>query len=343
MAPFKLGKDNIFHIQSTLLLALIPIIIWGVFVFGTKVLTALAASLIVSFVCEIIFLYLSKNKNLFSPIRPVISGTLSCLILPIAAPLWAFALGAFIASMISFISFTEKSSCTLINPISACGIILFGIFEKAVNNYTAPFDKFSAFQFSAKESIYITTLLQSLKNGTDSITNSTLINTFLGRDSGSIGEVSAILILLGGIFMIYKKYISWHIPSAILSTVFLISFFFPTGNCEAIYCAAVETLSGSVFLYSFFIAPLPSSAPVTKSGKIFFGVFIGIIIMILRRFTSVSDGTMFAVGVMSCFVRMIDKFSGNKYFSYLLTSKNTEVKKKTDLEALLNGNNNNES
>lgn len=341
MTPFKRGTNNIFHIQSNILIALVPIVAWGVFVFGTLVITLLFISVFFSALVETAFYVISKDKTRFSPIRPIIIGTLSCLILPIASPVWAYILSSLISTTVSLIYIRTTAHGTSINPIATSGIIMFGLFGKVLKNFTAPFDKFSAFQFSTKDSGFITTLLQSMKNGTDSVTNSTLLNSFLGRDSGSIGEISTLLILIGGIFMIYKKYISWHIPVSIISTVFLISFFFPTGNCEAIYCAAIEILSGGVFFYSFFVASLPCSSPITKSGKIFFGISIGVIIMLLRRFTSAYDGTMVAVGIMSCFTSIIDNFSGNKYFSYLSTSKKTEAKPKTDLEALLNGTNKN--
>ncbi len=335
MAPFKLSKENIFHIQSNILIALIPVILWGTFVFGTRTITLLLTSILFSVLTELAFYLVSKKLNSFSPIRPVISGTLSGLILPIAAPFWAFALGGVIASTVSLISLKGTSFCNRINPISASGIILFGLFGKAVNRFTAPFETLSAFQWSASKSTFITTILQTIKNGTDSISNTTLINTFLGRDSGSIGEVSALLILIGGIYIIYKKYISWHIPVAMISTVFLISFFFPVGNCEAIYCAAAETLSGGLFFYSFFVASLPSASPITNNGKLFFGIGAGIIVMLLRRFTEVSDGMVFAVGLMSCFSRVIDYFTGNKYFSYLKDIKKEAEPPKTDLESLL--------
>lgn len=334
MAPFKLRKDNVFHIQSNILIALVPIVIWGTFVFGTRTLSLLFASIISSLITEISFYAIIKNIKKFSPIRPIINGALCTLILPIATPFWAFALGGFIASVISLISFNDQEKGCIINPISASGIILFGLFGKVVNNYTAPFETFSAFQ-SASDGTFITTILQTLKNGTDSISNSTLINTFLGRDSGCIGEISALLILIGGIYLIHQKYISWHIPTIIISTVFLISFFFPVGNCEAIYCAATETLSGGVLFYSFFVAPLPSASPITKSGKIIFGVCIGLIIMLLRRFTGVVDGSVFAVGLVSCFSYLIDHFTENKYFAYHSQAKEEAIPPKTDLDALL--------
>lgn len=335
MAPFKLGKDNAFHIQSIVLIATIPLILWGTFVFGTRAITLLLTSIFFSTLFDISFHKITKKAYPFSPIKPIISGTLSGLILPVSAPFWAFALSGIIASTISFISLKNTSFCNIINPIAASGIIIHGLFGNFTNGFTAPFNSFSAFQWSVSDDTYITSILQSLKNGTDSITNSTLLNIFLGRDSGNIGEISSLLILIGGIYMIYKKYISWHLPISMIATVFLISFFFPVGNCEAIYCAAAETLSGGVFFCSFFIATLPSASPISNSGKIFFGICSGFITMLLRRFTPVADGTVFAIGIMSCFSFIIDFLTGNKYFSYLKDTKEELQPKKIDLESLL--------
>jgi electron transport complex protein RnfD len=335
MSPFKSGKENIFHTQSTIIIALIPIIIWGAFVFGGKIFSALIISSLTSVFVELIFFKLSHQIKSFSILRPLIIGIISALILPVSSPFWCFSLCGFISSVIFLISFRGPCDCNIINPICASGIIMYELFENVINNFTAPFETLSFFENTPKDSIFITTVLQTLKNGTDSITNTTLLNVFLGRDSGALGEVSTLLILIGGMYLVYKKYTSWHIPVAVISTVFLISFFFPTGNCEAIYCATVETMSGGVVFYAFFVATLPSASPITKSGRLFFGVAVGVTIMILRRFTPVADGAVFAVGLISCFSGLIDRFSGNKYFSYYADSKKEEKPAKTDLEALL--------
>jgi len=335
MFPHKLNKDTVIHTQSNIIIALIPIIIWSVYVFGTRTLMLLSISVICAVLTELSLSFLSKSLSYFSILKPLIYGFLSALVLPVSAPLWAFALGGFISSIIGFISLKGSCSANIINPVASSGIILYGLFESAVNRFSAPFETFSFNQLSTPDCKYVTTILQSIKNGNDSITNSTLINTFLGRDAGAMGEVSALLIIIGGFFIIWKKYISWHIPVLFTSTFFLLSFFFPTGNCEAIYSSAAETLSGGVFLASFFVASLPCSSPITKSGKIIFGFLCGFFTFILRRFFGIVDGALFATAIVSCFSQMIDFLTGNKYFAYISDKKKANEPKKTNLEELL--------
>ncbi|MBE6648851.1 MAG: hypothetical protein E7614_04945 [Ruminococcaceae bacterium] len=335
MSPIKHCKDKAFHIQSNIFIALVPIIIWGVYVFGTRALLLLATSTVFSIVTELSILAVSKNLKSFSIFRPVITGILTGLIFPVSTPLWAIALAGFIASSISLIRFRGTLSCTLANPVASAGIILYGLFSAAVNCNTAPFNTFSFSQLSTPNAERVMTVLESIKNGTDSITNSTLLNAFLGRDSGAIGEISAFLIILCGIFLIIKNYTSFHIPVAFISTVFLISFFLPVGNCEAIYSASVETLSGGVLFSAFFVATMTCSSPITKNGKLFFGILCGIITVFIRRFTSIADGTLIAVGIASVFSQIIDNLTGNKYFSFMNDRKSESIPQKTNLEALL--------
>ncbi len=337
MAPFKLSNEKSFHTQSAIIAAMIPLIVWGCYVFGTRTITVLLVSLFFSIVPEIIFSIITKNISQFSPVRPIICGMLTALILPVSVPLWAAALGGLITSMINLINFKGPVHCCIINPVASSGIILFGLFGKAVERYTAPFDTFDALQLNTFSITQISPILQTFKDGTDSITNSTILNIFLGRDSGSIGEVSALLIIISAIFLIYKGYISWHIPVLFVSTVFLFSFFFPVGNCESIYCAASETLSGGVLFLSVFVASMPSASPITNGGKIVFGVSCGLITMLLRRYTGIVDGSLFAVAIVSCFSTILDNFTGNKYFSYMTKYDSKQHPQKTDLETLLNG------
>ncbi len=335
MSPHKLSKDNVFHVQSHLLIALIPIVIWSVYVFGSRTILLLSLSIISSVLTELFFLFIFKKTPDFSIFKPLIYGALSALVLPVSAPLWAFALSGFIASIIGFISLGGSSFATIINPVAASGIILYGLFETVINRFTAPFETFSIGQFSISDCTFVTTILQSIKNGNDSITNHTLINTFLGRDAGAMGEISALLIIIGGFFIIWKKYISWHIPVLFISTVFLLSFFFPVGNCEAIYSSAAETLSGGVIFSSVFVASLPSASPITKSGKIIFGVLCGAMTFALRRFFGIVDGALFATAIVSCLSSLIEFLTGNKYFAYISDIKKENAPKRTNLEELL--------
>ncbi len=337
MSPIKHCKDKVFHIQSNILISLVPVIIWSVYVFGTRTLLLLSVSTLSAVLTELSILAISRNLKKFSVLNSVISGIITGLIFPVSSPLWAIALAGFIASSISLMRFRGTLSCTLANPVASAGIILYGLFSAAVNCNTAPFNTFSFSQLSTPNAERVMTVLESIKNGTDSITNSTLINAFLGRDSGAIGEISALLIIIGGIYLIIKKYTSFHIPLFFISTVFLASFFLPVGNCEAIYSASAETLSGGVLFSAFFVATMPCSSPITKNGKIIFGILCGMITVFIRRFTPIADGALFAVGITSIFSQVIDNFTGNNYFSFIADKKSKELPQKTDLESLLKG------
>ena len=334
MSPFKTSQEKSVHLQTYVIIALLPAIVWSTFVFGTKTLLLLIASIAVSIATELSIYKLNNKMKTVIPTNSILSGMLGALILPVSVPIWTAMLSGFIVSWIMNISIKLNMGYNIINPVAASSLILSSFFSFVNHGYTPPFEKFNAFQ-STNNVTFVNSVLDTFQNGTDSITNSTILNTFLGRESGNMGEVSILLLTVSLVFLLYKKYISYHIPVAFISTVFLISFFLPVGNCEAIYCAAAEVFSGGVVFAAVFVASLPTASPITDFGKIIFGIGCGFVTMILRRYLSVPDGSMFAVSFMSCFSYIFDLFCGNKYFSYMFDRKKNKEPKKTDLDALL--------
>jgi electron transport complex protein RnfD len=129
---------------------------------------------------------------------------------------------------------------------------------------------------------------------------------FLGNVGGSIGETSALLILIGGLYLLIRKVIDWRIPVSYIMTVFILSFIFGRDPVFSI-------LAGGLFLGAFFMATDYSSSPVTPNGKVVFGIFIGFVTVLIRQFGAYPEGVMFSILLGNAFVPYFDKLRPHVY------------------------------
>ena len=131
---------------------------------------------------------------------------------------------------------------------------------------------------------------------------------FLGDKPGCIGEVSVTLLLLGGLYLLFKKVITWHIPVSFLLTVAAIAFLFPAGDFQRVYFAANELCAGGLMLGAFFMATDYVTSPVTKTGRIIYGIGCGLITVFIRYF-GYPEGVSFAILIMNLFTFSLDKLT----------------------------------
>ena len=138
--------------------------------------------------------------------------------------------------------------------------------------------------------------------------NYSVVDMFLGRIGGSLGEVSALMLLLGGVYLVIRKVISWQIPVAYIGTVAVLTFLFPQGN-DAMSWMLYNVLGGGLFLGAFFMATDYATSPVTKPGQIIFGIGCGLLTCFIRRFGSYPEGVCYSILVMNCCTWIIDKYT----------------------------------
>ena len=138
--------------------------------------------------------------------------------------------------------------------------------------------------------------------------NYSVVDMFLGRIGGSLGEVSALMLLLGGVYLVIRKVISWQIPVAYIGTVAVLTFLFPQGN-DAMSWMLYNVLGGGLFLGAFFMATDYVTSPVTKKGQLIFGIGCGLITVFIRYFGSYPEGVCYSILVMNCCTWIIDKYT----------------------------------
>lgn len=135
-----------------------------------------------------------------------------------------------------------------------------------------------------------------------------LSDMFIGNIGGSLGEISAMMLLIGGLYLIFRKVISWQIPVAYIGTVAVLTFLFPQGN-DAMSWMLYNVLGGGLFLGAFFMATDYVTSPVTKKGQLIFGIGCGLITVFIRYFGSYPEGVCYSILVMNCCTWIIDKYT----------------------------------
>jgi electron transport complex protein RnfD len=277
------------------------------------------------------------------PIRPylmdgsaLLTGWLLALSLPPWAPWWIAALGAFLAIVIGKQVFGGIGQ-NLFNPAMVARVALLISFPLEMTTWVTPQPLFSAGSPGLLESLAITFGGGGSFN-VDAVTSASLLGhvktelgrgfelsqalgdgyqlkaTWLGNIPGSMGETSALLILLGGLFLMYKRIISWHIPLSMLATLALLAALFNGLHPESYPGALFHIFTGATLLGAFFIATDLVTSPVTRKGQIIFGAGCGALVYIIRTWAGYPEGVGFAILLMNALTPLIDHYVRPRIF-----------------------------
>ncbi len=295
------------NIMGDVILALMPALFWAVYVFGFRSAVLTAVSVISCVVFEYLYRKIMKKSNTIGDLSAVVTGILLAFSLPVSVPLWIPAVGAFFAIVIVKQLYGGVGK-NIVNPALAARVFLFIAYPGELTAFTKPYVHHPAFKISIDASSDImagATPLVGLKSGTVPADSS--MSCLLGGVSGCIGEVSATLLILGGVYLICRKVISWHIPVTYLATVAIISFIFPAGDFSHLSFMQYQLFSGGLMLGAIFMATDYVTSPVTKKGRIIYGIGCGLITVFIRYFGGYPEGVSFAILIMNLFVWYLDK------------------------------------
>ena len=144
-----------------------------------------------------------------------------------------------------------------------------------------------------------------------------LQNAALGMVGGSMGEISALALLIGGVYLLYRRVISWHIPVSFIGTVAVITFLFPKGDMSGFTFMSYELLCGGLMLGAIFMATDYATSPVTKKGQLIYGVGCGLLTVLIRYFGSYPEGVSYAILLMNACCFLIEKISRPKKYGFV--------------------------
>ena len=293
-------------IEKTMLMVLValsPATLMGVVFFGLRALMIILVAVVSAVLSEYVYQKLTKKRATVTDGSAAVTGLLLGLVMPPAVPFWMPAIGSICAIIIVKQIFGGLGH-NFLNPALAGRAILVAAY--ALPMTTGFYEPLGSFINVGVDIMTSPTPLQSayfLPQGND------MMNAFLGNIGGSIGETSAIALLTGGAFLLYKNIISWHIPVSFVGTVFLIA-----AIAVPVDVAMYHVLTGGLLLGAFFMATDYPTSPISPAGKVVFGIGCGIITIVIRFVGGYPEGVAYAILLMNLSVPLIDRFIRPRVF-----------------------------
>ncbi|MBQ8509136.1 MAG: RnfABCDGE type electron transport complex subunit D [Clostridia bacterium] len=305
-SPHIRTEDTSRSIMLDVCISLMPALIWGIYVFGWRVLTLTLISVGFAVGSEFLYEKLMKKPVTILDFSTVVTGLLLALNLPVSVPLWMPAVGAVFAIIVVKQLFGGLGK-NFVNPALAARVFLFA-WPGHMSTFTSPGDKLSAAALKIAETDIVAgaTPLASLKNGV--LPDTSLFDMIIGYESGCIGEVSALLLAAGGIYLLARRVITWHIPVSYIGTVLLVTFVFAKSSLPFDFALA-EIFSGGLFLGAIFMATDYATSPVTNMGRVVYGIGCGLLTVFIRYFGGYAEGVSFSILIMNLLVWYIDRYS----------------------------------
>lgn len=332
-APFIHTEKTYRTIMTDILIALSPVLVWSVFAFGARVLTIAFLSVSASVVFDFLARYLFGRHEFKHALRQatdlsaVVTGLLITFMLPVTVPLYLPVFASFFAIVLVKQAFGGIGR-NLLNPAVFSIAVIHIVLPSFVDKFTMPYAYFNAFTSelgtSLIDSVRVFSPLQML--GREHVYEEGFTDLFYGTTPGNIGEIAILFILLGGVYLAFRKIIDLRGSVAYIATVFFLAFLFPRGNGETIYFALTEMMSGGVILLAVFACNDFTTTPKQNTGKIIFGFGCGVLTIVIRYFFSHFEGAYIAVLLMNLLTPFINKFTRTVPFGMLKQKKTVSIK-----------------
>ena len=314
-SPHVHDKDNVSKIMRIVIFAMLPAMIGSIFLFGIGALKIFTVSIIACILFEwLIQKYLIKGPNTINDGSAIVTGILLAFNVPSNLPIWIMIIGALVAIGVAKMSFGGLGKNPF-NPALVGRVFLLISWPVQMTSWPKPIE--SATQLT--DVITGPTPLNILKESTsvsEAISNPAMpdyMNMLLGNMGGSIGEISALLLILGAAFMLFKKVITWHIPFSFLLGAVLFSGILWLINPEIYIDPVFHLLTGGIILGAFFMATDMVSSPMTFWGMLIFGFMAGVLTIIIRIFGAYPEGVSFAILIMNAFVPLLNKIKPKRF------------------------------
>ena len=279
-------------IMRDVLIALLPATVAGVVIFGWRALLPIVICVGCCVGFEALFNLIAKKEQTVGDLSAAVTGLLLALNLPANIPLWQCVIGSLFAIVIVKCLFGGIGN-NVVNPAITARVFMLVAFESMV---------ISAFPADA---VAGATPLAAEKMPS-------LLTLFLGNHGGAIGETCAAALLLGGIYLIVRRVISWHVPVVFIGTVFVFSLFVEGFDVVA---ALSFVLAGGLFIGAIFMATDYVTSPSTAWGKVIFGLGAGLLTCLIRYFSVYPEGVSFAILFMNILTPYIDQWTKHKVFA----------------------------
>lgn len=297
-APHIHSSETTAKIMWSVLLALVPALAGSIYFFGPAALKVIVVCAASCFASEILSQVVFRREIKVLDGSALVTGILLAFVLPPTIPLWMAAVGGFVAIFLVKELF-GGIGFNIFNPALTARAVLTVSFPFHMTQFTAPLSR-------GLDAVTTATPLSIVKEGLGGELPS-MMDMFIGNRAGCIGETSALLLLIGGIFLLFRRIITWHIPIIYIVTVAFLS-------CLAGHDMLFQAMAGGLILGAFFMATDYTTSPLTKNGKMIFGLGCGIITFLIREKGGYPEGVASSIIFMNMLVPLIDRFTMPKKF-----------------------------
>ncbi len=286
-------------------LALLPALAVSIYILGMRALFITAVAVVSCVVFEYLInrLFLKRGSTI-GDLSAVVTGLLLAFNLPVGIPWWIVVIGALVAIGIGKMTFGGLG-CNPFNPALTGRIFLLISYPVQMTDWTT----------GVPDALSGSTLLAEVKYNPSMLSEVDFLHMFGGHMNGSLGEIGSLALILGGIYLLWRKVITWHIPVAVLGTMAIFAACVGIGKGDLVYQLPLfHILAGGALLGAIYMATDYSTSPMTHKGMIIYGVGIGLLTMIIRLWGAYPEGMSFAIFIMNAATPIINKYCRPKRF-----------------------------
>ena len=297
-SPHIRGNFRTNRIMLDVVLSLMPALLVGTVVLGVRSLLVTAVCVAAAVGGEWLYSLITRTRNTVVDCSALVTGVLLAMTLPVSVPLWLAAVGGLFATIVVK-AFCGGLGQNIFNPALAARALMLLVFPVGMTRY------------AGVDGVTAATPLHHMVM--PALPEESVLDMFLGNCPGSIGEISALALLLGGAYLVYRKVISLRIPVAYLGAVAVLTLIFHKTD-SALNWMLYSLLSGGVMLGAIFMATDYATSPVTPMGQIFYGIGCGALTVFFRYYGLYPEGVTYAILLMNALVWVLDRYTAPRRF-----------------------------
>lgn len=304
-SPHVHGKDSTRRLMLDVLIALLPAFAVTLFVYGTQAFIVTAVSVASCVLFEsLIQRFMLRQRSSVGDLSAVLTGVLLAFNLPSSIPLWLVVLGALVAIGVGKMSFGGLGRNPF-NPALVGRVFLLLSFPVAMTTFPSPAPD------AMSGATPLTFAKEAIKNGqsvSSLMQDVSYTDMLFGMKAGSLGEIAALALLIGFVYLLWRKVITWHIPVVILATIAVFTGVLHHVNPDQYLSPVYQVLNGGAILGAVYMATDYVTSPMSKKGMVIYGTGIGLITVFIRVWGAYPEGISFAILIMNAVVPIIDKY-----------------------------------
>lgn len=316
-SPHIYTSSSVKSIMYGVIIALMPALLVSLFYFGLGALVVVLIAVLSCLIFEwLIAKFLLKVTPSLTDGSAIITGLLLAFNVPSNLPWWIIVIGSLVSIGIGKMTFGGIGNNPF-NPALVGRVFLLISFPVQMTSWPRPIVSRLAYTDAITGATPLGALKEGIKNG-ESMSGlmgqlPSNLEMLIGNMGGSLGEISAIAIIIGGVYMLIRKIITWHIPVAMLGSIFLFSGILYLANPDVFVNPVFHLVTGGVMLGAVFMATDMVTSPMTKAGMLIFGAGIGILTVIIRDFGAYPEGVSFAILIMNAVVPLLNKIKPKRF------------------------------